>query len=298
MGKRILRPGGGELTQKSIDALGVQHNDDVLEFAPGFNHTATLTLKRNPATYAGIELSDEAAAILKKSIHGNGRKIIIADAAELRQPGLPRVSRTSRCHRHRCGNAIESQLDSVPKPRVAPERSYFGYRYPNTTNPNGHVRQGELKLATKGTRSTKQNPLSSTNLLNSQSFMPMPVGSVSSSASKVHSTATQGNLSLIARRATWDALGTIRPTSHSPNGATAYQTRARPRVSDCTHFRVLKERRILPMAPCTSNPTLIQRSFRTHRSLRSIPGVPSRTGMLRPVGAMLLVHFVADFSSP
>ncbi len=48
MGKRVLRPGGKELTEKMIDGLDITPNDAVVEFAPGLGFTAELALRCGP----------------------------------------------------------------------------------------------------------------------------------------------------------------------------------------------------------------------------------------------------------
>jgi hypothetical protein len=45
-GKRVLRPGGRQLTNRMIEALNIRLSDEVIEFAPGVGATARLTLKR------------------------------------------------------------------------------------------------------------------------------------------------------------------------------------------------------------------------------------------------------------
>lgn len=82
MGKKVLRPGGRELTTKLIDNLRITPSDAIVEFAPGLGFTASLALKKNPKSYTGVELNEEAAGILRKTIHGEGKKIIIGNAAE------------------------------------------------------------------------------------------------------------------------------------------------------------------------------------------------------------------------
>jgi len=82
MGKKVLRPGGKELTQKLIQNLKINSEDHIVEFAPGLGFTASLALQYNPKTYTGIELNEEAAKILRKTINGKGRKISIGNAAE------------------------------------------------------------------------------------------------------------------------------------------------------------------------------------------------------------------------
>lgn len=80
MGKKVLRPGGKELSLHMIDKLDINPEDDVVEFAPGLGFTANISLKKNPKTYTGVELNDEAAERLQKKINGNDRKIILGAA--------------------------------------------------------------------------------------------------------------------------------------------------------------------------------------------------------------------------
>ena len=81
MGKKVLRPGGKELTIKLIRNLDINKNDNLVEFAPGLGFTASLALQRNPRTYTGIELNEDAAKTLRKTINGNNCKIVIGNAA-------------------------------------------------------------------------------------------------------------------------------------------------------------------------------------------------------------------------
>lgn len=80
MGKKVLRPGGKELTLRLMDKLGVSPQDDVVEFAPGLGFTAGITLAKHPRSYKGVELNEEAASILRKKIHGPDREIVIGNA--------------------------------------------------------------------------------------------------------------------------------------------------------------------------------------------------------------------------
>lgn len=82
MGKKVLRPGGKELTLKMINHLHIKQTDDIVEFAPGIGYTASVTLQKNPHTYTGVELNEEAAHNLRKTINGKDRKIIIGNAAD------------------------------------------------------------------------------------------------------------------------------------------------------------------------------------------------------------------------
>lgn len=82
MGKKVLRPGGKELTIKLIQNLKITAKDDIVEFAPGLGFTAVIALRYNPKTYTGIELNEEAANALRKTINGKDRKIIVGNAAD------------------------------------------------------------------------------------------------------------------------------------------------------------------------------------------------------------------------
>lgn len=66
MGKRVLRPGGKELTLQLIDNLEIKALDDVVEFAPGLGFTASITLKKRPKSYTAIELNKDAFSYLQK----------------------------------------------------------------------------------------------------------------------------------------------------------------------------------------------------------------------------------------
>lgn len=82
MGKKVLRPGGKELTLQLMDKLAIGRDDDVVEFAPGMGYTAGLTLAKNPKSYTGVELNEEAAGMLRRKIKGPKREIVIGNACE------------------------------------------------------------------------------------------------------------------------------------------------------------------------------------------------------------------------
>jgi SAM-dependent methyltransferase len=65
MGKRVLRPGGLELTHDLLGELAISTADDVVEFAPGLGITARHTLARHPRSYTAIERDRDAAAVVK-----------------------------------------------------------------------------------------------------------------------------------------------------------------------------------------------------------------------------------------
>lgn len=82
MGKKVLRPGGRELTLKLVDELKIGSEDSVVEFAPGMGYTASYLRKKNPKSYTGVELNEEAAMLLKKSINDEKHKILNTSAAK------------------------------------------------------------------------------------------------------------------------------------------------------------------------------------------------------------------------
>lgn len=85
-GKRVLRPGGLELTKQMLDALEIGPLDHVVEFAPGLGVTARMTLRRKPCAYCGIEREPAAAEQLRRQLDANGATIVLASAE---QSGLP-----------------------------------------------------------------------------------------------------------------------------------------------------------------------------------------------------------------
>ncbi len=91
LGKRVLRPGGRQLTCRMIEALNVRPSDEVIEFAPGLGDTARLTLKRNPASYTAVERDKDAAAIVQKLLYGPEQRCVVGLAENT---GLPDASAT------------------------------------------------------------------------------------------------------------------------------------------------------------------------------------------------------------
>ena len=61
LGKRVLRPGGIEMTRALLDRLAIGARDEVVEFAPGLGVTARMILRRRPQRYTGIERDAKAA---------------------------------------------------------------------------------------------------------------------------------------------------------------------------------------------------------------------------------------------
>ena len=84
LGKRVLRPGGVELTRVLLARAEVT-DADVLELAPGLGRTATEILARHPRSYLGAEQDPDAARSVRRIVSGRG-DVRIVDAADT---GLP-----------------------------------------------------------------------------------------------------------------------------------------------------------------------------------------------------------------
>ena len=89
MGKRVLRPGGLELTQQMLDALEIGPTDDIVEFAPGLGVTAKAALGQGPRSYIGIERDERAAVLVRGYLEGDSQRCLVGLAEET---GLPDAS--------------------------------------------------------------------------------------------------------------------------------------------------------------------------------------------------------------
>ena len=86
LGKRVLRPGGMQLTRRMLNALQIQHTDDVIEFAPGMGVTARLTLQLEPKSYTAVERDQAAAKLVAGYLKGARQQCVVGDASNT---GLP-----------------------------------------------------------------------------------------------------------------------------------------------------------------------------------------------------------------
>jgi SAM-dependent methyltransferase len=87
LGKRVLRPGGVELTRTLLARAEVT-DADVLELAPGLGRTAAEILARRPRSYIGAESDPDAANLVRGVLAGQG-DVRVTDAAAT---GLPDAS--------------------------------------------------------------------------------------------------------------------------------------------------------------------------------------------------------------
>jgi len=91
LGKRVLRPGGAELTRTLLAQAGVT-DADVVELAPGLGRTAAEIVARGPRSYVGAEGDPDAANVVRGVLAELGAQngtIRVADAAAT---GLPDAS--------------------------------------------------------------------------------------------------------------------------------------------------------------------------------------------------------------
>jgi hypothetical protein len=82
MGKRVLRPGGLELTRWLLDRLAVSAIDDVVEFAPGLGVTARMTLARRPRSYVAVERDRDAAATVERYLADPAQRCVLGTAED------------------------------------------------------------------------------------------------------------------------------------------------------------------------------------------------------------------------
>jgi len=87
LGKRVLRPGGVELTRRLLSRADVAEAD-VVELAPGLGRTAAEIIDRHPRSYVGAEQDPDAARAVRSIVGGYG-DVRVADAADT---GLPDAS--------------------------------------------------------------------------------------------------------------------------------------------------------------------------------------------------------------
>lgn len=87
LGKRVLRPGGRELTEKLI-AAAKPAGADLVELAPGLGKTARLLLDEGPSSYRGVDEDPDAVAQARAAV-GTAGEVVEAKADAT---GLPDAS--------------------------------------------------------------------------------------------------------------------------------------------------------------------------------------------------------------
>lgn len=86
LGKRVLRPGGLDLTRCMLRSLAIRSSDLVVEFAPGLGVTTRLVLELDPASYTAIEDNEAAAIRVRQLLSGKNQKCLVGTASEAALP--------------------------------------------------------------------------------------------------------------------------------------------------------------------------------------------------------------------
>lgn len=86
LGKRVLRPGGLELTRSMLRSLAIRRSDAVIEFAPGLGVTTRLVLDLHPASYIAIEENEAAANRIRSTLIGAKQKCLVGTASQTQLP--------------------------------------------------------------------------------------------------------------------------------------------------------------------------------------------------------------------
>jgi SAM-dependent methyltransferase len=82
LGKRVLRPGGVELTHRLLDSLAIGELDDVVELAPGLGATTALVLDRRPASYRGVDRDPTSTARVASMLAGPNQEVVTGSASD------------------------------------------------------------------------------------------------------------------------------------------------------------------------------------------------------------------------
>lgn len=89
LGKRVLRPGGLEMTRRMLAELAIGPDDHIVEFAPGLGVTAQMTLRRRPASYTAVERDQDAAREVRRWLgrDESAQRVITGCAQDTGLPG-------------------------------------------------------------------------------------------------------------------------------------------------------------------------------------------------------------------
>lgn len=145
MGKKVLRPGGLELTREMLAALRIGRGDDVVEFAPGLGVTARLTLQRHPTSYVAIERDQAAAEHVARILTAPHQRCAMGTAQET---GLP-----SQCASVVYGEAMLTMQPAATKDQIVAEAARL-------LRPGGRYGIHELALVPTDIDAAKQEEVS------------------------------------------------------------------------------------------------------------------------------------------
>lgn len=113
LGKKVLRPGGLELTRRMLGSLEIDGSDDVVEFAPGLGATARLTLGLGPRSYIAVERDEQAAKTVRQLLAAPSQRCTVGRAEDT---GLP-----DRCATVVYGEAMLTMQSASAKDRIVQE---------------------------------------------------------------------------------------------------------------------------------------------------------------------------------
>jgi len=82
LGKRILRPGGVELTHAMLDKLRLGPGDRVVEFAPGLGASTRLCLSKSVESYTAIDRDRDVLARLQARVTDPRARFLLGNAHE------------------------------------------------------------------------------------------------------------------------------------------------------------------------------------------------------------------------
>ncbi|MFZ1381317.1 MAG: methyltransferase domain-containing protein [Scrofimicrobium sp.] len=86
MGKKVLRPGGVELTNRILEEAAPSSADSIVEFGPGVGKTAQILLAVGPQRYWGVDIRDTDDNQLLDVLAGHPNAVLVN--ADARSTGL------------------------------------------------------------------------------------------------------------------------------------------------------------------------------------------------------------------
>ena len=81
LGKRVLRPGGVELTSRLLRAAAIP-GSDVVELGPGMGRTAVDIVALQPRSYIGVDDTAAATEVVKEVVAPCGGRVVVSSAAD------------------------------------------------------------------------------------------------------------------------------------------------------------------------------------------------------------------------
>lgn len=83
IGKKVLRPGGMEMTRRLLDHASPSSEDRIVELGPGVGKTAELLLRSTPERYCGIDVNKDPDNPLQTIVSAaDNAELVIADAKD------------------------------------------------------------------------------------------------------------------------------------------------------------------------------------------------------------------------